>query len=117
MPDWFQASTYTTDNYVTFLRAYFTNVPCLLCAQVHRLYIHYYVGRLIRSLNPIPTGQSPNPVDLNVLRQPLSAINVGLESFTESLTAQGAPVVQVDWRPPAGGNERLMAILERMRGG
>jgi FdrA protein len=76
-----------------------------------------YVGRLIRSLNPIATRQPPNPVDLNLLRQPLSAINVGLESFTESLTAQGAPVVQVDWRPPAGGNERLMAILERMRGG
>jgi hypothetical protein len=25
-------------------------------------------------------------------------------------------VIQVDWRPPAGGNEKLMAILERMRG-
>jgi FdrA protein len=76
-----------------------------------------YAGRLVRSLNPIPTRQPPNAVDLNVLHQPLSAINVGLESFTHSLTAQGAPVVQVDWRPPAGGNERLMAILERMKGG
>jgi FdrA protein len=76
-----------------------------------------YAGRLIRSLNPLPTSQTPAPVDLSVLRQPLSAINVGLESFTESLAAQGAPVVQVDWRPPAGGNERLMAILERMRSG
>jgi FdrA protein len=47
----------------------------------------------------------------------LAAINVGLESFTESLKAQGAPVVQVDWRPPAGGNEQLMAILERMKRG
>jgi FdrA protein len=51
-----------------------------------------------------------------VLHQPLAAINVGLESFTESLMAQDAAVIQVDWRPPAGGNERLMAILERMRG-
>jgi FdrA protein len=76
-----------------------------------------YVGRLIRALNPLPDPQHPNPVDLSVLRQPLSAINVGLESFTESLAAQGASVVQVDWRPPAGGNERLMAILERMKGG
>jgi len=54
--------------------------------------------------------------DLAVLHQPLAAINVGLESFTESLMAQDAPVIQVDWRPPAGGNEKLMAILERMRG-
>jgi len=55
-------------------------------------------------------------VDLVVLHQSLAAINVGLESFTESLMAQDAPVIQVDWQPPAGGDERLMAILERMRG-
>ncbi|UCG15021.1 MAG: fdrA domain protein [Deltaproteobacteria bacterium] len=53
---------------------------------------------------------------MSVLHQPLAAINVGLESFTESLMAQDAPVIHVDWQPPAGGNERLMALLERMRG-
>jgi len=74
-----------------------------------------YVGQLLRALNPQPQIQNLTPVDLAVLHQPLAAINVGLESFTESLMAQGAPVVQVDWQPPAGGNERLMAILERMR--
>jgi FdrA protein len=82
-----------------------------------------YVGQLVRALNPqSPTcpeqrRRIPNPqsVGLAVLHQPLAAINVGLESFTESLMAQDAPVIQVDWRPPAGGNERLMAILERMR--
>jgi FdrA protein len=47
----------------------------------------------------------------------LAGINVGLESFAESLVAQGAESVQVDWRPPAGGNEKLMAILERMKTG
>ncbi len=56
------------------------------------------------------------PVELNVLHQPLAAINVGLSSFTESLNEQGAQVVDVDWRPPAGGNERLAGILARMRG-
>jgi FdrA protein len=75
-----------------------------------------YVGRLLRILNPTSTLQPPTPVDLSVLHQPLAAINVGLESFTESLMAQDAAVIQVDWRPPAGGDERLMAILERMRG-
>lgn len=74
-----------------------------------------YVGHLLQALNPIPNIQYPIPVDLAVLHEPLSAINVGLESFAESLMAQGAPVIQVDWRPPAGGDERLMAILERMR--
>jgi FdrA protein len=76
-----------------------------------------YVGRLLRALNPAAEPKSLPAVDLNVLRQPLAAINVGLESFAESLLAQGAAAIQVDWRPPAGGNEQLMAILERMRGG
>ncbi len=73
-----------------------------------------YVGQLIRALNPMPNVQSLKPVDTSVLGS-LSAINVGLESFAESLTAQGAPVIHVDWKPAAGGNEKLMAILERMK--
>ncbi len=78
-----------------------------------------YAGRLLQALQPGPepagTG-SPAPVDLSVLREPLAALNVGLESFAASLQAQDAAVLQVDWRPPAGGDERLMAILEKMRG-
>jgi FdrA protein len=46
---------------------------------------------------------------------PLAAINVGLESFYASLKSQGASVVQVDWRPPAGGNEKLAALLAKMK--
>jgi FdrA protein len=55
---------------------------------------------------PIPNPQSPLS---------FSALNVGLESFTDSLRSQGAGVVQVDWKPPAGGNEKLMGLLARMR--
>ncbi len=79
-----------------------------------------YVGRLLQALaqagaTHFESALHLKSVDLAVLHDPLSAINVGLESFTESLMAQGAPVIQVDWQPPAGGNERLMAILERMK--
>ncbi len=55
------------------------------------------------------------PVDLAELAGPPAAINVGLEAFHESLVAQGAAAVHVDWRPPAGGNERLAGLLARMR--
>jgi FdrA protein len=48
-------------------------------------------------------------------REPVSAINVGLESFTESLLAQGVTAVQVDWRPPAGGNPEFLDILAKMK--
>ena len=71
------------------------------------------VGRQLQALNSLTTLP---PVDLAVLHEPLAAINVGVEAFTASLTAQGAPVVQVDWRPPAGGNERLAGILAKLKG-
>ncbi|MBU6361326.1 MAG: acyl-CoA synthetase FdrA [Chloroflexi bacterium] len=45
----------------------------------------------------------------------LTAINVGLSSFYDSLRTQGASVAHVDWRPPAAGNERLAGILARMK--
>ncbi|MCB0106186.1 MAG: hypothetical protein KDE53_09760, partial [Caldilineaceae bacterium] len=70
-------------------------------------------GELVRALGSKQIGTA---VDSAILRQPLAAINVGLESFTASLTDQGAAVIQVDWRPPAGGNERLAGILARMKG-
>jgi FdrA protein len=77
-----------------------------------------YVGRLVAALNqngPTIRQKTLVEVDLKSLTQPLAAINVGLESFTESLISQDAQVIQVDWRPPAGGDEKLMAILERMK--
>ena len=54
-------------------------------------------------------------VDLESLAAPVVAINLGLESFASSVADQGARAIHVDWRPPAGGDDRLMAILERMR--
>jgi FdrA protein len=57
-----------------------------------------------------PAFSGPTPV----LTPPLRAVNVGLASFFESLVAQGAQAVHVDWRPPAGGDQDLMAILARL---
>lgn len=45
----------------------------------------------------------------------LAAINIGVESFYESLKGQGAEAVQVEWRPPAGGNEKMMDILAKFK--
>jgi FdrA protein len=70
-----------------------------------------YVGLCLRA-----TPRQDRPaVSLERFSQPFAAINVGLESFYDSLTGQGAAAVQVDWQPPAGGNERLAAILAKMK--
>jgi len=66
---------------------------------------------VLRSLSP----ELELPGAPVTLPDELAAINVGLESFYESLLAQGARAVQVEWRPPAGGDERMMALLERMK--
>ncbi|MEM2901497.1 MAG: DUF1116 domain-containing protein [Candidatus Bathyarchaeia archaeon] len=41
-------------------------------------------------------------------------INVGAYSFYESMRAQGADAVHVDWRPPAGGDPELARMLTRL---
>ena len=41
-------------------------------------------------------------------------VSVGLEVFAETLSELGFQVVQVDWRPPAGGDQRLAGLLSRL---
>lgn len=64
-------------------------------------------------------ARSPGPpsaaVSVETLSRPFAAINVGLESFYDSLTRQGAMAVHVEWKPPAGGNEKLAGILAKMK--
>lgn len=91
-----------------------------------------YAGTIIKALNPndVPSGH-PAPKtastdaivttpkfaqsDLDMLRKDLQAINLGLESFAQNLTAQTVPVVHVDWKPPAGGNDVLIRTLAKMK--
>jgi len=78
-----------------------------------------YAARLLRALqNRDQEGKEIefSPVDLDSLVSEFSAINVGLDSFAESLQSQEAEVVQVDWKPAAGGNADLAALLEKMKG-
>lgn len=56
------------------------------------------------------------PVDPEALRRPVAAINVGLEAFHRSLAERDVPVLDLDWRPPAGGDARLADALRRLRG-
>jgi len=46
--------------------------------------------------------------------RPLRVVNVGLSSFAETLRSFGTPVLDVDWRPPAGGDPELVAVIDRL---
>jgi FdrA protein len=41
-------------------------------------------------------------------------VNVGLARFAESLRGQHVPVIDVDWRPPAGGDRTMLDLLEKL---
>jgi FdrA protein len=77
--------------------------------------LHPALAAVVQRL-PAEEGTWPRPVPLESFASP-AAINVGLETFYDSLVAQGAAAVQLDWRPPAGGDEKLMGILSKMKTG
>ena len=49
-----------------------------------------------------------------LLSEPLIVINLGLGSFARSLEQQEVEVVQVDWTPPAGGDQEMMDLLDQL---
>lgn len=69
--------------------------------------LEHVVGRL---LGAPEVQKSPAP-----FAQPLAVINIGVEGFYDSQSAQGAQTIHVEWRPPASGDEDLMALLGKMR--
>jgi FdrA protein len=72
------------------------------------------VDFIVREMRRPPMQQTV-PLSLDSLTQPLAAINIGLESFYDSLISQGAQAIHMEWRPPAGGNEKLAALLAKMK--
>ncbi len=55
----------------------------------------------------------PSNID-DLLQKPIIAINLGLKKFAESLEEQQVEVVQVDWVPPAGGDQELIDLLDQL---
>jgi FdrA protein len=49
-----------------------------------------------------------------LLTEPIVVINLGLKKFAENLEAQDVEVVHVDWTPPAGGDQELIDLLDRL---
>ena len=50
----------------------------------------------------------------DLLHEPLSVVNIGLERFSAELRGQQVDVIQVDWTPPAGGDPRLADLLAKL---
>ena len=55
----------------------------------------------------------PQPIQ-DLLDGPVAVVNIGLAQFARTLEGQGVDVVQVDWSPPAGGDRRLIDLLDTL---
>lgn len=53
-------------------------------------------------------------VDTSLLASQLTVANVGPSLFAEALLRQSVATVQVDWRPPADGDPRVLALLAKL---
>lgn len=84
-----------------------------VCRSVGEL-VAYTFLRLDEIRGKDPASGFP-PVPLEAIRSTRAVVNIGVETFAASLSAQGAEVAQVAWRPPAGGNEKMAALLTRMK--
>ena len=49
-----------------------------------------------------------------LLTGPIIVINLGLKDFAANLEEQNIEVVQVDWTPPAGGDQELIDFLDNL---
>ncbi|OIQ88375.1 succinyl-CoA ligase [ADP-forming] subunit alpha [mine drainage metagenome] len=60
------------------------------------------------------TMLAPPPRIAQLLTDGPSVVNIGLRSFAETLSAAGVSTVQYDWSPAAGGDPRLVALLQAL---
>ena len=51
---------------------------------------------------------------LKLFREDLVVVNMGLDTFADTLRKEQVRVVQMNWRPPAGGNQRLIRLLDSL---
>lgn len=49
-----------------------------------------------------------------LLNRPLVVINLGLDKFAQNLEDQRVEVVRVEWRPPAGGDQEMIELLDQL---
>lgn len=52
---------------------------------------------------------------VKLFKEEIKIINIGLSSFYTDLKKQKAKVVDVDWRPRAGGSKKISSLLDRLK--
>jgi hypothetical protein len=60
----------------------------------------------------VMTQQKPTAA---LFTSPLHVANLGLSSFAQTLQEALVPVIDVNWRPPAGGDPHLIQLIDQLK--
>lgn len=60
------------------------------------------------------TLPEPSEAVMNLLNTKPRVINIGVQSFNESIVKYGGKSIQYTWKPKAGGNKKLIRILDQL---
>jgi hypothetical protein len=50
----------------------------------------------------------------HLFQEELVVINMGLDAFADALRKEKVKVLQMNWKPPARGDQRLISFLDRL---
>lgn len=50
-----------------------------------------------------------------LFKKELKVVNIGLDSFYKELKETEVDVIHVNWRPPAGGNKKMIKLLDKLK--
>jgi len=50
----------------------------------------------------------------DLFKQDLKVVNMGLKSFYNDLKSQDVTVIQVNWKPKAGGKKKMLSLLGKI---
>jgi hypothetical protein len=51
----------------------------------------------------------------NLFKQELKVVNMGLKSFANDLKSQDVKVIQLSWKPKAGGKKNMLDLLGKLK--
>jgi hypothetical protein len=50
----------------------------------------------------------------DLFQEELVVISMGLDAFADTLRKENVKVLQMNWKPPAGGDKTLISFLDRL---
>lgn len=59
-------------------------------------------------------GRKKGEESKTILTAKLKVVNIGISPFADDLRSQDVEVVNVDWKPPAGGDVDMLRLLEKL---